>query len=108
MHTGQHLLSAVLDNFAESLFTQSWSMTAYPSIEPGYVELPRALTWPEAQEVERLCNVAIAEARKVWVEVMQQDHDYKRVTSKGVRENRGIPEDYEGVSCTSPSPFAVS
>lgn len=94
LHTAQHLLSAVLDT--KSLPTISWSMTEHPSLETPYVELPRALTWAEAQEVEDTCNRLIAEARRVWIDVSIQIDGGE--TGDGDRESRGIPKDYAGVS----------
>ena len=98
IHTAQHLLSAVLDTFAEGLPTLSWSMPAHPSLALPYVELPRALTWAEVAEVEKKCNDYIQENPKVWVDVDVQAEDYVKVTAAGVRENRGIPSDYTDVS----------
>jgi Ser-tRNA(Ala) deacylase AlaX len=94
LHTAQHLLSAVLDT--KSLPTLSWSMTAHPSLETPYVELPRALTWAEAKEVEDTCNRLIAEAKRVWIDVSIQIDGGE--TGDGDRESRGIPKDYAGVS----------
>ena len=99
MHTGQHLLSALLDVHAEGLPTLSWSMAPYPSLDLPYVELPRALTWAEAEEIERKCNEAIYESTKVWVDVTMQEEGFVKETAAGVRENRGIPSDYKDVSC---------
>ena len=101
IHTSQHLLSAVLDTYAEGLPTLAWSMSAYPSLDPPYIELPRALTWAEAEDVERRCNDLIAENKKIWVDVDMQEEGYVKVTAAGVRENRGIPEDYANVGPSS-------
>lgn len=98
IHTSQHLLSAVLDTFAEGLPTLSWSLPAYPSLEAPYIELPRALTWTEAETVEKRCNELIDENRKIWVDVDMQEEGYVKMTAAGVRENRGIPQDYNDVS----------
>ncbi|ORY22131.1 hypothetical protein BCR39DRAFT_552207, partial [Naematelia encephala] len=95
IHTGQHLLSAILDTL--SLPTLSWSMTAYPSLEPPYVELPRGLTWAEAESVEARCNALINEGKKVWVDVdVQEEGKHARITMAGEDEARGIPKDYTG------------
>lgn len=96
-HTGQHLLSAVLDR--RGLNTLSWGMPAYPSTEAPYVELPRGLTWQEAQEVEDECNRHIGEDVKVWIDFSVQG---SATTEEEERENRGIPKDYSGVSTASP------
>lgn len=98
IHTAQHLLSAVLDT--RELPTLSWGMGPWPTAEAPYVELPRGLTWQEAQEVEDECNRRIREARRVWIDfTMQTDgiSDPERM-SELERENRVIPKDYTGVS----------
>lgn len=92
-HTGQHLLSAVLDK--RGLNTLSWGMPAYPSTEAPYIELPRGITWQEAQEVEDECNRYIGEDVKVWIDFSVQG---SATTEEEERENRGIPKDYSGVS----------
>jgi alanyl-tRNA synthetase/misacylated tRNA(Ala) deacylase len=96
LHTVQHLLSAVLDT--RSLPTLSWSMTAHPSLEAPYVELPRSLTWQEVEEVEAECNRLIGEARRIWIDVnLQADGGEVGEGGEGERESRGIPTDYAGV-----------
>ena len=95
IHTAQHLLSAILDTFAEGLNTLSWGFAPYPSLETPYVELPRALTWAEAEKVELKCNQAIERGVKIWVDVGEQEEGFVKTTAGGVRENRGIPEDYK-------------
>jgi alanyl-tRNA synthetase len=97
IHTSQHLLSAVLDHYAEGLPTLSWSMTAYPSLEPPYIELPRGLTWAEVEEVEKRCNELIDIGKNIWVDVDTQEDDFVKTSAAGVRENRGIPTDYKDV-----------
>lgn len=101
IHTSQHLLSAVLDTW--NLPTLSWSMTAYPSLDTPYIELPRQLTWAEARQVEDACNALIAQEKRVWIEVSVQakegDDGYE--DGQKERESRGIPKDYEGVSADS-------
>ena len=100
LHTSQHLLSAVLDTFAEGLPTLSWSLSAYPTLEAPYVELPRALTWAEARRSgDQKCNDLIKRDLKIWVDVDVQEEGYVKMTSAGVRENRGIPQDYTDVCC---------
>lgn len=54
-HTGQHLLSAVLDKLG--LETLSWSLTEWP--QPCYLELPRAPTAEEIERVQGECNELI-------------------------------------------------
>lgn len=100
IHTSQHLLSAILETHL-SLPTLSWSMQPYPSIEPAYVELPRALTPEEAMEIERLCGEAIKQCKKIWVDFTIQGDDVGKENigagSVGTREMRGLPKDYDGV-----------
>ena len=103
LHTSQHLLSAVLDTFAEGLPTLSWSLSAYHSLEAPYVELPRALTWAEVAEVENKCNDLIKRDLKIWVDVDVQEEGYIKMTAAGVRENRGIPQDYTDVRSPLPN-----
>ena len=102
IHTAQHLLSAVLDSY--SLNTLSWGMSSYASIETPYIELPRALTWTEAQEVEEKCNALIKQDKKVWIDVSVQS---EKVNDEGARETRGIPKDYQGVCPASEAPCVV-
>ncbi|WVQ82561.1 hypothetical protein IAT38_004690 [Cryptococcus sp. DSM 104549] len=92
MHTSQHLLSAIADA-KFGLPTLSWSMHPYPSLEPGYVELPRALTLDEAIELEQLCQKAIYEDKKIWVDFTLQGDDGE---GGKAREFREIPKDYTG------------
>jgi Ser-tRNA(Ala) deacylase AlaX len=101
-HTSQHLLSAILDVHAEGLPTLSWSMSAYPSLEPPYIELPRALTWAEVEQVEKRCNEVIEVGKNIWVDVDMQGEGFVKTTAAGVRENRGIPTDYKDVSSGFP------
>jgi Ser-tRNA(Ala) deacylase AlaX len=105
IHTGQHLLSAILDVHAEGLPTLSWGMAPFPSLGLPYVELPRALTWAEAEGIEQKCNEAIQKATRVWVDVTRQEDGYVKTTSQGVRENRGIPEDYQDVRLSALAPL---
>ncbi|WVO20689.1 uncharacterized protein IAS62_001988 [Cryptococcus decagattii] len=99
IHTSQHLLSAILDTHL-SLPTLSWSMQPYPSIEPAYVELPRALTPDETMEIERLCGEAIKQRKQVWVDFSVQGGDvggeHIGEGTVGTREMRGLPKDYDG------------
>ncbi|KAK4686478.1 hypothetical protein P7C73_g3642, partial [Tremellales sp. Uapishka_1] len=102
IHTAQHLLSAVLDK--KGLPTLSWGMPAYPSLETAYIELPRGITWLEAEQAEKECNDYIKENRKIWIDVTLQsaegiNADDKVKDSLGIdveRESRGVPKDYTG------------
>ncbi|CAN6636442.1 putative alanyl-tRNA editing protein alaX [Trichomonascus vanleenenianus] len=61
-HTGQHLLSAVLDR--RNLDTLSWNLGA----KFNYIELPRKLTKEEVAEVQEEVNDKIREAIAIRVE----------------------------------------
>ncbi|EOA81639.1 hypothetical protein ACJQWK_10539 [Exserohilum turcicum] len=78
-HTGQHLLSAVMDGM--DLPTLGWSMG-----QPGdmnYVELPRKPTDEEIQTIQRDCNKRIRESIPITVE-----------TPEG-KASDSLPEDYD-------------
>jgi len=101
MHTSQHLLSAVLETHLK-LPTLSWSLPAYPSSNPGSVELPRALTASELAYVQTLANQHAFEGRKVHVEVSEladEEHtklqDVEKLES-GRAVGKGVPKDYTG------------
>ncbi|KAF8318933.1 Threonyl/alanyl tRNA synthetase, partial [Cantharellus anzutake] len=68
-HTGQHLLSAVMDTY-QGLETLGWSMGASPSLMPNmnFVELGRKPTDAEISEIQHRCNSIIAENRQVTVD----------------------------------------
>lgn len=55
-HTGQHLLSAVMDTY-ESLETVGWAMGQAGS--SNYVDLQRTPTRDELRDIERRCNEII-------------------------------------------------
>ncbi|TFK48036.1 ThrRS/AlaRS common domain-containing protein [Heliocybe sulcata] len=101
LHTSQHLLSAVLETHLK-LPTLSWSLPAYPSTNPGSVELPRALTASELAYVQTLANQHAFEGRKVHVEVselLDGEHaklqDVEKIES-GRAVGKGVPKDYTG------------
>ncbi|CDK25806.1 unnamed protein product [Kuraishia capsulata CBS 1993] len=78
-HTGQHLLSAILDKF--NLPTLSWSMGEMIN----YIEIPRKLTPAELEEVSQMCNDKITENIKIQVEVPDKD---------SVKKDK-MPSDYD-------------
>ncbi|WWD22741.1 hypothetical protein CI109_107234 [Kwoniella shandongensis] len=96
IHTSQHLLSAVLDAPPYVLPTLSWSMHAFPSLEPPYVELSRSLTQDEAEAVERRCTELIGLSKKVWVDVSVQGGEVGHSGEEDERNARGLPKDYSG------------
>jgi misacylated tRNA(Ala) deacylase len=63
-HTGQHLLSAVMDFM--DLPTLGWSM-GQPG-EMNYVELPRKPSDEEIQKIQQSCNAKIREGIPITVE----------------------------------------
>ncbi|KWU42491.1 ThrRS/AlaRS common domain-containing protein, partial [Rhodotorula sp. JG-1b] len=85
-HTGQHLLSAVLEHEYQA-DTLSWSLQKYPEL--NYVELPRNLTPEEIAAVQRRCNDLIDEARPIRVK-------FELATEEtGVQLGEHVPSDYK-------------
>jgi misacylated tRNA(Ala) deacylase len=78
-HTGQHLLSAVMDGM--DLPTLGWSM-GQPG-EMNYVELPRKPTDDEMKTIQEKCNILIRENLPITVETPE---------GKG---SSSLPEDYD-------------
>ncbi|KAF1842369.1 ThrRS/AlaRS common domain-containing protein [Cucurbitaria berberidis CBS 394.84] len=78
-HTGQHLLSAIMDGM--SLETLGWSMGT--AGEMNYVELPRKPSDEEIRVIQGKCNEAIRENVKITVETPE---------GKG---SDSLPEDYD-------------
>ena len=79
-HTGQHLLSAIMDTY-DNLETLGWGMGTEG--EMNYVELPRKPSQDEIQEIQDKCNEIIRENVKIIVET---PIDAKAHT---------LPEDYD-------------
>lgn len=88
MHTGQHLLSALLEH-RHNLPTLGWALTTFP--QPSYVELPRAPTAEEIEAVSRDAEELIAAGTRVNVDVRREEALGERPES--------MPDDYgkEGV-----------
>ncbi|KAF8604463.1 ThrRS/AlaRS common domain-containing protein [Ceratobasidium sp. AG-I] len=79
-HTGQHLLSAVMDSYP-GLETLGWSMGASPNM--NYVELGRKPTDAEIVEIQDRCNKFIIQNKPVSVSTpLDVKHD-------------SLPEDYD-------------
>ncbi|ODN89685.1 cytoplasmic protein [Cryptococcus wingfieldii CBS 7118] len=99
IHTSQHLISA-LANTHYGLSTLSWSMQPYPSLDPPYIELARALTVEEALHLEQLCGEAIKQAKKIWVDFSIQGQEaggeLQGEGAVATREFRELPKDYSG------------
>lgn len=79
-HTGQHLLSAIMDGM--DLPTLGWSM-GQPG-EMNYVELPRKPTDAEIVRIQQECNAVVRENLPVMVE-----------TPEGKASSK-LPADYDG------------
>jgi len=65
-HTGQHLLSAILDT-DDDLKTLGWGMGSQG--EMNYVELPRTPSQEVIQETQRKCNEIIQQNLQITVEI---------------------------------------
>jgi misacylated tRNA(Ala) deacylase len=78
-HTGQHLLSAVMDSM--DLPTLGWSM-GQPG-EMNYVELPRKPSDEEMRTIQQKCNEKIRESMPITIETPE---------GKG---SDSLPEDYD-------------
>ncbi|KAK9459289.1 Threonyl/alanyl tRNA synthetase [Lipomyces oligophaga] len=78
-HSGQHLISAVLDN--RNVPTLAWSLGAKFS----YVEISRKLTDQEVEEVEDECNQIIRDGLDITVEIP---------TDNSVNTDK-LPDDYD-------------
>ena len=79
-HTGQHLLSAIMDSL--DLPTLSWSMGA--AEEMNYIELPRKPSYEEMRSIQDRCNRFIRENVAITVEVSDKADNAKK-----------LPDDYD-------------
>jgi len=77
-HTGQHLLSGIMDKYFASLKTLGWGMGKGSGVEGGgdnnemnYVELPRKPSAEEIELIQNKCNEAIRDNLKITVEIPQ-------------------------------------
>lgn len=96
-HTGQHLLSAILESEPYELGTLSWSMggtlsSKKPTLEINdyfYIELPRKLTTQEIEELSyKLNNLTSVNPLQIYVVERRADTHGNGKTSK-------IPVDYD-------------
>lgn len=78
-HTGQHLLSAIMDGM--DLPTVGWSMGT--AGEMNYVELPRKPSDSELQTIQEKCNELIRSNMPITVEIPEGSVNHK------------LPEDYD-------------
>lgn len=79
-HTGQHLLSAVMDTY-DNLKTLGWGMGSDDSM--NYVDLPRKPTPEEMQSIQRRCTELIRSNLPITVE-----------TPEDAKQDK-LPEDYD-------------
>lgn len=80
-HTGQHLLSAILDK--RNVETVGWAMGTGAAPAFNYVELNRKLTPEEVDNVQAEVTEAIQQAHPISVEIPEDDVDHH------------APEDYD-------------
>ncbi|GMM37553.1 putative alanine--tRNA ligase [Saccharomycopsis crataegensis] len=87
-HTGQHLLSAILDS--RQLPTLSWKMGSGTSVSElvNYLEIPRKLSDEEVTQITDEVNAKILENLPIGVEVPGAEDFSQHKTNK-------IPEDYD-------------
>ena len=85
-HTGQHLLSAIMDT-CKNLETLGWGMGQNGS--SNYVDLPRTPGREEIRAIERRCNEVIRD--DVGIEVVYPEGD------DGVAEAKGEEKNEKGV-----------
>ena len=64
-HTGQHLLSAIMDKY-DNLESVGWGMGADGDI--NYIDLPRKPSGEEMRTIQEKCNEAIRNNLKITVE----------------------------------------
>ncbi|KAF2709728.1 ThrRS/AlaRS common domain-containing protein [Pleomassaria siparia CBS 279.74] len=81
-HTGQHLLSAIMDTM--SLETLSWSMGG-PG-EMNSIEVPRKPTAEELASIQSQCNAAVRANHAITVEVPG---------AEGTGSDKSLPADYD-------------
>ncbi|KAK4050987.1 hypothetical protein OIV83_003116 [Microbotryomycetes sp. JL201] len=83
-HTGQHLLSAILER-QFGLDTVAWSLTKAPEL--CYIELPKAPSAEDLARVQELCNQAIQAGHRLQVKMQLAGQD-------GVELGEKVPTDY--------------
>lgn len=80
-HTGQHLLSAIMEQQYQGLDTLGWGMGSEGSM--NYVDLERKPTEEEMQSIQKACSEAIQANYKIWLE-----------TPDGGKHD-SLPDDYD-------------
>lgn len=79
-HTGQHLLSAIMDTY-DNLDTVGWGMGS--DGEMNYVDLPRKPSEEEMQAIQDKCNEVIRNNISITVHVPEN------------AKNDSLPDDYD-------------
>lgn len=101
-HTGQHLLSAILDNYYDNADTLSWSMGGIPStkkpiLEPSdylnYLELPRKLSKDEISEITDKFNEIVS--TNVMPITVKETIAVEKSESIEDVSTKKIPDDYD-------------
>ena len=73
-HTGQHLLSAVMERQFENLDTLGWGMGGEGTM--NYVDLERRPTDEEMRAIQASCAEAIRDNHPIWLETPEDaKHD---------------------------------
>lgn len=100
-HTGQHLLSAILDNYFENAKTLSWSMGGIanakkPNSESSdyfnYLELPRRLSEEEIEKVNIIFNEIVSiNVMPITVDEKVADNNFTGGNTVGKK----MPNDYD-------------
>lgn len=85
-HTGQHLLSAVMDK-CDNLETLGWGMGSEGGM--NYVDLPRTPTQEEIQSIQERCNQLIRQTIPITVEIVDSNVSTDNLPSDYDRE-KGI------------------
>jgi misacylated tRNA(Ala) deacylase len=70
-HTGQHLLSAIMETF-DDLDTIGWGMGGEGAM--NYVDLRRQPTSEELETIQKRCNRVIQDNLPITVELTDNDH----------------------------------
>ena len=82
-HTGQHLLSAIMDTY-DNLETLGWGMGQAGS--SNYVDLPRTPSRDEMREIEHRCNEIIRD--NFAIEVLYPEGDGVAETNGALSEDK--------------------
>ncbi|RZC39055.1 alanyl-tRNA editing protein Aarsd1 [Asbolus verrucosus] len=89
-HSGQHLITAILDREFK-FYTVSW----YLGEDVSYIELDTpSITQEEINKTEDICNQLIREYRKVFVNVFDENTPEEEL--ENFRSARGLPADHKG------------